>query len=92
METVRVHTLIVVFIGLGLLLGACAFAGQLSSGGAAIATAVLVFIPLWLVGAAINMDVGAKKAGYSVMDETPVFLVVFAIPAAAAIVAWWRLR
>jgi hypothetical protein len=86
-----VHTLIVLIVGFALL-GACAFAGQLSGGGPAAATAALVFIPLWLVGAAINMYIGVRKAGYSVADEAPVFLVVFAIPAAVALFAWWRLR
>jgi len=40
-----------------------------------------VFIPLWLVGAAINMWIGVSRAGYSVADEAPVFLMVFGIPA-----------
>jgi hypothetical protein len=38
------------------------------------------------------MYVGVKRAGYSVAEEAPVFLVVFAIPAAAALLAWWKLR
>lgn len=50
----------------------------------------LVFIPLWLVGAAINMWVGVTRAGYTYAEELPIFLVVFAIPAVAAAVLAWR--
>ena len=39
--------------------------------------------------AAINMWLGVSTAGYSVADEAPVFLVVFAVPAAIAGVVWW---
>jgi hypothetical protein len=44
-----------------------------------------VFIPLWLVGAGINMWVGVARAGYSVAEEAPIFLVVFAVPAVVAL-------
>jgi hypothetical protein len=86
-----VHTLIVVAIGLALL-GLCALAGNLLGGAPGVATAALIFLPLWIVGAGINMFIGVKRAGYSIADEAPVFVVVFAIPAAAALVAWWRIR
>jgi hypothetical protein len=33
---------------------------------------------------------GKERAGYSVADEAPIFLVVFAVPAAAAGLVWWR--
>jgi hypothetical protein len=57
-----------------------------------VATASLVFLPLWLGGKGINMYLGVKKAGYSVADEAPIFLTVFTIPAAVALMVWWRLR
>jgi len=38
-----------------------------------------------------NMYVGVKSAGYPVSEETPVLLLVFAIPAAVALLAWWKL-
>ena len=44
-----------------------------------------VFIPLWLVAAGINMWVGVARAGYSVAEEAPIFLVVFAVPAVVAL-------
>jgi len=48
-----------------------------------------IFLPLWVVGAGINMWFGVRRAGYSVAEEAPVFLVVFAIPAVAALLVWW---
>ena len=58
----------------------------------ALATAAKVFIPLWLLGAGVNMWLGVSKAGYSVAEEIPYFLVVFAVPAAVAVVVLWRVR
>jgi hypothetical protein len=52
----------------------------------------LYFLPIWLLAAAANMLLGVKSAGYSAADEFPVLLLVFAIPAAAAILAWWKLH
>jgi len=43
-------------------------------------------ISRWLV----NMWFGVNKAGYSVKDEAPVALLVFAVPAIVAIVIWWK--
>ena len=37
------------------------------------------------------MWLGVTKAGYSVADEAPVFLIVFAIPAAIAVWVWWMI-
>lgn len=85
------HTAIVIGIGLALL-GACALVGRLTGGAQALSKAMLVFLPLWLIGAGANMCVGVKRAGYSVADEAPIFLVVFAIPAAIALLSWWKLR
>jgi hypothetical protein len=50
------------------------------------------FLCLWLIVTAMNMWFGVSKAGYSIKDEAPIALVVFAIPAIAAIVIWWRIR
>jgi hypothetical protein len=56
------------------------------------ATAALVFVPLWWVCAGVNLYIGVKTAGYSVAEELPVLLVVFAIPTIIALGAWWGLR
>lgn len=56
----------------------------------ALATAAKWFIPVWFIGAGINMAVGVVKAGYSVAEELPIFLLVFAVPAVVAALLWWR--
>jgi hypothetical protein len=53
--------------------------------------AALVFLPLWSIGAGINMWIGVTRAGYSVADEAPIFLIVFGVPAAIALLVWWKL-
>ena len=85
------HTLIVIGIGLSVL-GACLLTGHAVGGAAAMARAALYFLPLWLIGAGINMYLGVKSAGYTVRDEAPVFVIVFALPALVAAFAWWKLR
>ena len=85
------HTVIVVAIGFGLL-AMSALVGRVVGGSFGTAIAALIFLPLWLIGAGINMYIGVRRAGYSVADEAPIFLVVFAIPAAAAFFVWWKLR
>ena len=87
------HTLKVIAAGFGLL-GLCLLVGASlgsSTSGAPLATAVKVFIPLWLIAAGVNMWFGVTKAGYSVRDEIPFFLLVFAVPAVVAVFLAWRL-
>jgi hypothetical protein len=85
------HTLKVMFGGF-LLLTVCVLLGRWIGGAAAtvVATTIKCFLVLWLVATLLNMWVGVNKAGYSVKDEAPVALLVFAVPAIAAIVIWWR--
>jgi len=85
------HTVIVLGTGFGVL-GLCALVGHTAGGASGTAAAALVFLPLWLVGAGINMYMGVKRAGYSVADEAPIFLLVYAVPAATALVIWWSSR
>ncbi len=35
---------------------------------------------------------GVTRAGYSVAEEAPMFLLVFAVPAVSALIVWWMLR
>ena len=86
------HTVKVIVVGF-VLLALCLVAGRLMGGAGQstlLARSALVFIPLWLVGAGINMWAGVSKAGYSVKEEIPFFLIVFLIPAAVALFVWWR--
>jgi hypothetical protein len=87
------HTLKVIAGGL-LLLGLWVLAARLvhaAAPTAGMAAAARWFVPFWLIGAAVNMWFGVVKAGYSVAEEASIFLVVFAVPAAVAILIAWRL-
>ena len=53
--------------------------------------ATAAFILLWLALTAFNMWTGVLKAGYSVAEELPVLLLLFGVPAVAAIVIKWKL-
>ena len=55
-----------------------------------VVTAAKVFIPVWLVAALINMWIGVSRAGYSVAEEFPIFLAIFAIPGVVAAFLWWK--
>ena len=74
---------IIIAIGFALL-GVCLALGYFTGGAQRMKTAALVFIALWLVAAAANMYVGVARAGYSFMEELPIFLLIFAVPAAVA--------
>ena len=52
--------------------------------------ATAAYIALWFVIAGANMWVGVAKAGYSAAEELPIFLLIFGLPAAAAIVLKWK--
>lgn len=86
------HTAKVITAGLALL-AVCVLLGRLvgPAPAAGAATAAKLFIPLWLVAAGINLWIGVSRAGYSVAEEAPVFLVVFAVPAAVALLTIWGL-
>ena len=85
------HTIKVIGLGFVLLV-VCLVTGRLVGGGApgAVAQSALVFVVLWLAGAGINMWLGVSRAGYTVAEEIPYFFVVFLVPAAVALVVWWR--
>lgn len=84
--------MILVISGGAIALGLFLLFGHLWGGSKAdLALAAKLFVPFWLVIALANMWVGVTKAGYSVRDEFPILLAVFAIPAAMAAIAIWRL-
>jgi hypothetical protein len=87
------HTVKVIAGGF-VLLALCLLIGRLVGGPvpvAGVAGAAKLFIPLWLVAAGINMWIGVSKAGYTVAEEAPIFLVVFAVPAGVALLLVWKL-
>jgi hypothetical protein len=75
-----------------LLLAASALLGKLFSSnypGAPYA-ATLIFVALWLAVSGANLWGGVAKAGYSLNEEIPIFLLIFGVPTIVAIVLKWR--
>jgi hypothetical protein len=82
----------IIIVGGFVLLGIFLLVGRWL-GGASTKTMVIaaqVFIPIWLAAAGINMWIGVSQAGYSVAEELPILLLIFAPPAAAAAFVWWK--
>ena len=48
------------------------------------------FVLLWLLVTAVNMWVGVNRAGYSAAEEFPILLLLFGVPAIAALVLKWK--
>jgi hypothetical protein len=65
--------------------------GWLAGGPLKMKMAALVFIGLWFIAAAVNMYVGVARAGYSFMEELPIFLLIFAVPSALALLLRFKL-
>jgi hypothetical protein len=80
-----------VIVGGVVLFGVFLLFGKLWGGDVAgLALAAKIFIPVWLVVAAVNMWIGVSHAGYSVREELPILLIVFIVPAlVAALAVWW---
>lgn len=51
----------------------------------------IAFVVLWFLIAGANMWVGVVKAGYSATAELPIFLLIFGLPVAVAVLLKWRL-
>jgi hypothetical protein len=83
------RTAIIIAIGF-VVVAACVLGPRLAGRPEWTATGAKIFIALWLVAALVNMWVGVSRAGYSVAEELPIFLVIFALPAAVAAYVWWK--
>lgn len=79
------HTIMILSAGLALL-ALFVGVGHLRGGAAGRTRGAKWFVPVWFVLALANVTVGVVSAGYTVMQEAPVFLVTFGVPAA---IAWW---
>jgi hypothetical protein len=71
----------------GFLLLGKLFAGQFPG---SVRAATFAFIAGWFVVAAVNMWLGVAKAGYSIAEELPIFLLIFGAPAALAGLIKWQ--
>lgn len=85
------RTLIFILAGF-VLLAASLGVARLSGGSAAagMRSAVWIFIAIWFLVAVVNLWMGVARAGYSVGEELPIFLLIFLLPAAAAVLIRWR--
>jgi len=85
------HTIKIVSGGV-LLLGMFLLVARYWEGAHAGATrnAAKDFLPSWLMIAGVNMWFGVSRAKYSVREEIPIFVLVFAVPAIAALLVLWR--
>jgi hypothetical protein len=76
-----------IILGIGfVLMAALVGAGWLLGGAPRVKLAVLVFIGLWFIATATNLYIGVSRAGYSFMEELPIFLLLFGVPAIVAMV------
>lgn len=82
------HTILIIGGGLVLLAG-MAVAGRAIGQPS---TALQLFLLIWLVVTAVNLWIGVTRAGYTVMGELPIALVVFGAPALLALGILWILR
>ena len=53
--------------------------------------ALISFVVVWLIISGLNMWIGVTRAGYSIVEELPIFLLIFGVPAVAAALLKWRL-
>lgn len=84
------HTVKVIGLGFALLGLLLFIAPRLNlSGATPIPFAIKLFIPLWFAGALINLSIGVLRAGYTLAQEAPIFLLVFGVPAITALLILW---
>jgi hypothetical protein len=81
----------IIIVGGVLLFGIFVLVARFVGGTQTIVVAAKIFIPVWLVAALINMWLGVVRAGYSVAEELPIFLLIFGVPAVVAAFTWWKL-
>ena len=86
------RTLLFLLVGF-LLLGASMTLGKLFSSNYPGATfaATVIFVAFWLGISGANLWVGVAKAGYTLNEEFPIFLLIFGVPLIVAILLKWRI-
>lgn len=84
------HVILVISGGVVLLAWFLLFARLWGGAPAEFAFAIKLFMPVWALVALANLWVGVTRAGYSVKQELPILVIVFAVPVALAGVALWR--
>lgn len=85
------HMAMVMGAGLLLLLVFVMFGWLWGASATGMALAAKAFVPVWLLVALTNMWIGVIHAGYTLRQEFPILLLVFAVPAMVAAVVAWQL-
>jgi hypothetical protein len=80
------HTLIVTGGGLVLLGLFLVLARSWGSDPSIMGVVAKAFIPVWLSISLVNLWIGVRYAGYTLLQELPIHALIFGIPAAAAVV------
>ena len=82
----------IILLGGFFLWGACLGIAKLlaDASTASMTTATTVFAGIWFVAAASNMWIGVSQAGYSFVEEVPIFLLIFMLPVAVAVFVNWK--
>ncbi len=83
------RTLIFLVGGLALF-GACIGVARLLGTAANLTAATLGCVALWFAVSAANLWLGVTRAGYSFTEELPIFLLIFLVPAAVAVLVRWK--
>jgi hypothetical protein len=52
--------------------------------------ATVAFLLGWLLITAFNLWVGVSRAGYAASEELPILLLLYGVPAAAALLLRWK--
>jgi hypothetical protein len=52
--------------------------------------ATRLFIVVWLALAAANLMAGVARAGYTIAEELPIFLLIFGLPALCMLLLRWK--
>ena len=75
-----------------LLLASTCILGKLLSGPfpSAMKWATILFALIWLALATLNLIGGVTRAGYSISEELPVFLLIVGVPLLSMIVLRWK--
>jgi hypothetical protein len=84
------RTLVIIVGGLAIFGIFTLVGSRFGNGAPSVVTAAQIFLPVWLFAALVNMWIGVSRAGYSVAEEFPIFLVIFMVPAAVAAFTWWK--
>ncbi|MBJ7437968.1 MAG: hypothetical protein JHD35_02935 [Sphingopyxis sp.] len=83
--------MLMVIAGGTVLLGVFLLFGYLWGGSpASLTTAAKLFVPVWLAISVTNLWIGVSRAGYTLAEEIPILLGIFAVPVVLAALAVWQ--